>query len=568
MSGADATASTLDAARHALAAGDRAAAEQAYRGALALDPEAVPVLIGLAELLRGELLTRGQGALRESVALYRRARKLQPQDVALLNNMALVLRQAGELDEAIAVFEEARRLRPEEPAILCNLGSALMAAGHAAEARPLLAAAAERAPDNRAINAVHLFSLCQLADARAEEVVAAHRAWGRRVEAAAAPRRRIPANTRDEDRRIRLGYVSPDFCRHSVTSFMEGMIAAHDRSEVEVVCYAQVPVPDEATARWQKLADRFVFVTAMDDAALAEQVRRDRVDILVDLAGLTSNSRIGAFLEHPAPVQVEHPIGYAHTTGLTVMDYMLTNHWLSPPGSEALYTERLVYLDGPIASFTPAAYMPEVRPAPYLRNGHIRFGCLSRAVKITDTTLDAWGRILRAVPGSVLALNYRDFAGDGRARRRVLQRLAAFQVAPERVDFTFTLQHPHTLAYYHSLDIYLDTFPNVGGTTTCEALCMGVPVVMLAGETPIRRVGAAWLGPAGLQEFICGGADEYVQKAVALALDGARLRALRATLRRRFLDAVGDHRAVAAEHERAYRRMWCAWVRGMRAAGL
>lgn len=563
----------LETAGQALRRGDRAAAEQAYRAALAMDPQArdplaVRAMTGLADMLRDELLTRGHAALREAVALYRRAQEVAPRDGALMNNLALALREAGDMDAAIAELERARALLPREPAVLCNLGAALMAVGRSAEAMPLLAEAAALAPLDRRINSVHLFSLCQLSGAPAGAVVAAHRDWAARAEQAAAARRRLPGNDRDPDRRLRIGYVSPDFRRHSVTSFMEGVIAAHDRQAVEVVCYAEVVAPDEATQRWRKLSDRFVFTPGLDDDALAERVRSDGIDILVDLAGHTANSRLGAFLEHPAPIQVEHPIGYAHTTGLSVMDYILTNAWLSPPGSQALYSERLYYLDGPIASFTPSSYMPPVRPCPELRNGHLRLGCMSRAAKITDATLAAWGRILRAVPGSVLALNYRDFAAEGQGRRRILERLAEFQVAPDRVDFTFTLQHPHSLAYYHSLDIYLDTFPNVGGTTTCEALCLGVPVVMLAGETPIRRVGAAWAGPAGLQDLIASDADGYVEAAVALALDRPRRRALRTGLRRRFLAAVGDHRAIAADHERAYRRMWQAWVRGMNAAGL
>ncbi|MFC3227248.1 tetratricopeptide repeat protein [Marinibaculum pumilum] len=558
----------LDAASAALSRGDRDAAEAAYRAGLAVAPDSRPLLTGLADLLRDALLTRGVAAMREAVELYRRALQAAPKDISILNSLGLALRELGELDPAIEIFEAARQIQPQQPVILCNLGSALMGAGRPADAQPLLAEAARLAPQDRRINSVHLFSLCQLSGARAEAVVAAHCDWGRRAAAAAAPRRRMPLNDRDPDRRLRVGYVSPDFRRHSVSSFMEGVIGAHDRRAVEVVCYAEVAVPDEATARWQKLADRFLFVCSLDDTALAERVRQDGIDILVDLAGHTANTRLGAFAEHPAPIQVEHPIGYAHTTGLPAMDYMLTNAWLSPPGTEAMYAEHLFHLDGPIASFTPAAYMPEVQPSPHLRNGHIRFGCLSRAVKITDATLEAWGRILRALPGSVLALNYRDFAADGSARRRILAALERFHVAPERVDFTYTLQHPHTLAYYHSLDVYLDTFPNVGGTTTCEALCMGVPVVMLAGETPIRRVGAAWLGPAGLQELITETMDDYVQTAVALALDSDRLRQLRGELRRRFLDAVGDHRRIAADYEQAYRRMWQAWVRGMAAAGL
>ncbi|MEQ8345793.1 MAG: tetratricopeptide repeat protein [Sneathiellaceae bacterium] len=558
----------IDAAGAALQRGDRAAAEAALRQALAAEPRNAVALVGLADLLRDELLTQGLSAVQEAVALYRQAVRLQPQDLPVLNNLGLALREAGQLDEAIEAFESALRLAPDHPAILCNMGAALMAAGLPAEAQPLLARAAAEAPLDRRINSVYLFSLCQLSTAGAKEVVAAHCAWGERVGDEAAQRRRIPANSRDPDRRIRVGYVSPDFRRHSVSGFMEGVIGAHDRDAVEVICYAQVAVPDEATARWQKLADRFVFVHRMDDSALVERIRQDEIDILVDLAGHTANTRIGAFPEHPAPIQVEHPIGYAHTTGLTAIDYMLTNTWLSPPGSDAMYSEHLFYLDGPIASFTPVAYMPEVCPTPHLRNRHVRFGCLSRAVKITEATLAAWGRILRAVPGSVLALNYRDFAADGRARRRVLDGLAPYQVGPDRVDFTFTLQHPHTLAYYHSLDIYLDTFPNVGGTTTCEALYLGVPVVMLAGETPIRRVGAAWLGPVGLQDLIAETADDYVQTAVALALDSGRLRRLRGELRPRFVAAFGNHRAIAADYERAYRRMWRAWVQGMQAAGL
>jgi predicted O-linked N-acetylglucosamine transferase (SPINDLY family) len=367
-------------------------------------------------------------------------------------------------------------------------------------------------------------------------------------------------NERSPSRRLRIGYVSPDFRAHSVAYFLEGLLEHHDHSQVEVFCYAEVANPDAVTARMEQLAGHWRRITGMPDAEVAELIRHDGIDILVDLAGHTANRRLLVFARKPAPVQVTW-LGYPNTTGLDTIDYRLTDHFADPPGStEHLHSEQLIRLPQSAWCYRPLENPPPVSAPPVHDTGHITFGCFNAMPKINRPLLELWSGILLAVPGSRLLLKNASL-GETSMQHQLWKQLQEMGIGPERVEMVGCVPDlSGHLGMYGRVDIALDTFPYHGTTTTCEALWMGVPVVTLAGKTHVSRVGASLLSNLGHQEWIASIPEEYVKIAVELAKDLPRLTALRSTLRERMqasplMDAAGFARDIEA----AYRKIWRTW---------
>ena len=329
---------------------------------------------------------------------------------------------------------------------------------------------------------------------------------------------RIPAFDLDRspERRLRVGYVSPDFRQHAVALFAEPLLAAHDHSAVELHCYAEVPAPDAVTERFRALADHWHSTVGLSDEELAEQIRRDRIDVLVDLAGHTAGNRLLAFARKPAPVQVAWLLGHGYTSGLSAMDAFLADAELAPPGSDGLFSERLVRLSRIPLAYAPPAEMPDVAPLPARANGFVTFGYFGRTVRLNDAVLAAWARILHAVPGSRLMLNSAPF-GEPAGREQMAARFAALGIDPARLDLVYTSPQPRTWAAYGEIDIALDPFPHNAGTTTIEALWQGVPVLTLAGRPTVGRFGAAILHAVGLDDWVTDDVDAYVARAVTAA---------------------------------------------------
>jgi predicted O-linked N-acetylglucosamine transferase (SPINDLY family) len=345
-----------------------------------------------------------------------------------------------------------------------------------------------------------------------------------------------------------------------VAFFIEPLLAAHNRDRVEITCYANLLQPDPMTQRLRGIADRWRNVWGLDDNKLTQLVRSDGIDILVDLAGHTNGNRLRAFGRKPAPVQVAW-LGYPNTTGLREMDYRLTDEWADPPGAnDELYTETLVRLPHGFLCYKPLEDCPDVAPLPAVRNGHVTFGCFNNSAKISSPVLDAWSEILNTVPESHFLLKSRQLHGPG-LHQRFREEFARRGIAPERIEMlgsvNSTLDH---LALYGRVDIALDTFPYNGTTTTCEALWMGVPVVVLAGDRHAGRVGVSLLHGIGMDELIAASPDEYRQLAIDLAGDRDRLAAYRAMLRSRMQNApVMDATGFARDIEEAFRDMWRRW---------
>jgi predicted O-linked N-acetylglucosamine transferase (SPINDLY family) len=392
------------------------------------------------------------------------------------------------------------------------------------------------------------------------ELLAAGRSWQERHGAFPLPAPSSFPNDRTSDRPLRIGYLSPDFRRHSVSFFFEPLLAAHDRSRVQVTCYADLPNPDEVSRRLQGLADRWCNVTPLSHQQLADRIREDGIDILVDLAGHTAGNRLPVFAQKPAPIQVSW-LGYPGTTGLDAIDARLTDDIADPPGeADRCHSERLVRLPDGFLCYSPPEDAPSVTPLPAISAGHITFGSFNNPAKITHEAIRAWAAILNNLPNARLLLKGKAFA-DATTCRRFRRLFAACGIDANRLTtMGMTQSSREHLDLYGQVDIALDTFPYNGTTTTCEALWMGVPVVTLKGKRHAARVGASILHRLELDHLTASSQDDYVAKALTLAGDTAALQALRAGLRERMQRSpLCAPRPFAAAVEDAYRTLWQQW---------
>jgi predicted O-linked N-acetylglucosamine transferase (SPINDLY family) len=500
-----------------------------------------------------------QGKLEEAVTAYRKAISLKPQFAEAHSNLGNALCQAGHLEAAVTACREAIGIKPDYAEAQCNLGVALQYQGKLDAAAAAYRKAIGVKPEHSTTLSNLLFCLNYAENVSNAELFAAHREWEER-HGRAAVRFASHANERDPQRRLRIGYVSPDFRVHSVAYFLEPLLAAHDRQAVEVFCYADVSRPDRLTEHMRQFAEHWLVSVGLSDDELAERIRSDGVDVLVDLAGHTADNRLRVFARKPAPVQVTW-LGYPNTTGLTAIDYRLVDPVTDPPGqSETWASESLFRLDGGFLCYGGFADLPDPKPPPCLTSGTVTFGSFNNPAKLSTATMDAFARLIAAVPHARLLLKGKPLA-DPATRALYQTRLVERGVPAERLELIPALPSPVAhLAAYQLVDVALDPFPYNGTTTTCEALWMGVPVVTLRGDRHAGRVGASLLTQIGLTDLIAGSVDEYTAIAAALARDPARLAALRRSLRPRMLvSPLCDARAFARKMEAAFRMMWQRW---------
>lgn len=542
-----------------------------FHCALALNPKAVQVYVDLMEVL--VQLGRFVGAN----VLGRRALALDPSRTAVRGLLGFVLVEQRRFDEGIAELDRALLENPGSARTLEHLGHALRMTGRLDEAIDCYRRAIANNPRDHRTHSALIFTLAFHPDYGSREILVEARAW---AEAHARGRGRFAqshGNERSSERRLRLGYVSPNFSRHCQRHFMLPLLGAHDRSEFEVVCYSSVPRPDAMTSRHEALADLWRDVHDLDDAALAQRIHEDRIDILVDLTMHMPNHRLLAFAERPAPVQMTW-LAYPGTTGLDAIDYRITDPFLDPGagGEDALemaasggsqYAERSLCLPHTFWCFDPLVGEPKVGPLPALEQGYVTFGCLNEFCKVNTATLELWAQVLRAVSGSRLLL----LAPLGSARERVLAVLRGRGVGADRVEFVERLEHAQYLRTYGQIDIVLDCLPYNGHTTSLDALWMGAPVVTLVGATIVGRAGLSQARNLGLSELVAETPQDFVRLAQELASDLPRLSALRETLRGRMvasplMDVAGFARSLEAEYRRAW-RYWCMTNGAARAPG-
>jgi predicted O-linked N-acetylglucosamine transferase (SPINDLY family) len=499
----------------------------------------------------------------EAIECYARALELEPLDSGILSNMCYALERCGRLDEAVECGRKALALRPEYAEAQVNLGCALMRQGDLDGALAADRAAVALAPDDPRTHSNLLYTLHFHPDSTADSILAAHREWGAQVSKQYVDCMGSHGNDPDPDRRLRVGYLSPDFRDHPIGRFLLPLLAHHTKNQVEIYCYASQTSADSMTQRLASKANHWREIDRLSDQQAARLILDDKIDVLVDLTLHMEKNRIALFARKPAPVQVTY-LAYCSTSGLPSMDYRLTDPYLDPlDGNRNLYTEESIHLPTCYWCYQAHPEAPAVSAVPAIHNGAITFGCLNNFCKVTAATSRAWSELLAAVPDSRLLVH----ANQGSHRQRFVDRFAAAGISRDRIGFVGYLPIDQYLAQYGRIDIALDPFPYAGGTTTCDALWMGVPVVSFAGWLAVSRSGLSLLCNAGLPELATTSIEQYVATAADLARDLSRLATLRSTLRERLRESpLMNAPRFASDVETAYRLMWRRWCASQVAA--
>jgi len=523
--------------------------EHNFRRALALRPgfaEAHNNLgTVLAELQRWE----------EAEHSYRQALALRPDHVLAHNNLGNALRQTGRLGEAEQCYRRALVLRPDLAEGHNHLGNVLRDLGLWGEAMRSYRRALELNPDSSKAYDNLLFLLNYVPGLSAAEIYVEHREFGRRFGGAVDIR--AHGNVRNPKRRIRVGYVSGDFRDHSVAYFIEPILATHNRKQFENFCYYNFPRTDSVTVRLKSLADHWRDVSPLNDDALANLIRGDGIDILVDLSGHTAHNRLLAFARKPAPLQATW-LGYLNTTGLDAVDYRITDSQACPSGLlDECHSEKLIRLPDSQWCYKPPAVSPEIGPLPSAKAGFITFAVFTTSIKICDPMIELWSRLLERVPRARLLVVT---AVQNSVSEEFIERFMRAGISRERLELLGSKPFNEYLAMHRLVDVMLDTFPYSGGTTTCHALWMGVPVVSLSGDTATSRGGASLLHAVGLRDLVAHTTDQYLDIAAGLAYDRKRLASLRSGLRDRMrCSPLMDSTRFTRHLEKAYGAAWRAW---------
>jgi predicted O-linked N-acetylglucosamine transferase (SPINDLY family) len=463
-------------------------------------------------------------------------------------NLGGIVREMGRVDDAVAAYRSALAADPKCVPALINLASALKDQGLLTDAMNAMEQALAIEPANLPAHhaAIHLQYF--LPDCSQETICAAEAQFARCIRTVVGPVNRPPIVNRDPNRRLRIGYVSPDLNDHVIGRNMLPLLRNHDRSQFHITCYSSSRKCDQITQIFKQSCDGWRDVINLRDEQLAEQIRIDQIDILVDLALHLAGNRLPVFARCPAPIQFTFA-GYPGSTGLREIDYRLSDPNLDPPGCESHYPEQTIRLPS-FWCYEPVGEVPEVNPLPARSNGYVTFGCLNNFCKINDGVLELWEKILVDLPNSRLAI----LALPGSHRERLLGRMRA---VCDRVSFLDPRPRSEYLKLFHTIDLALDTFPYNGHTTSLDGLYMGVPMVTLRGATIAGRAGVSQLTNLGLPQLIAESPADYVRIARTLAEDLPQLADLRATLRSRMQQSVlMDAKRFAREIESAYRQVW------------
>jgi predicted O-linked N-acetylglucosamine transferase (SPINDLY family) len=526
--------------------GDNARARDFYQKALTLNNSHDVTWNNLGGVL--EQL----GRIAEAIEAYETAVAINPMYDAAYNNLGVVLMGQGRFAAAQRAFQRALSCNANNVAALINLGVAEVEFGEVASGLRRFDDALELAPTNVDACDNRLFSShYNLDDPQA--LAALHMQLERRSARCLAP----TTENLDPTRKLRVGYVSPDFRRHSVASFIEGLLRDHDRNMVEVFCYSNAPSVDDVTVRLQNYANHWRSITGLSAVDARDLIQKDRVDILVDLAGHTVGNRLDIFASCAAPIQVTG-IGYPNTSGLLQINARFADYLTDPsPDADRWATERILRLKPALHCYTPPEIAPAVGPLPALTRGYMTFGSFNKRAKISDETIQLWSAVLNAVPLSRLLIKAKALT-ESEAQEHLASQFVSRGIARSRLQFFgWQPEDKDHLAMYSEVDIGLDTYPYNGTTTTCEALWMGVPVLTRIGRAHAARVGASLLTALNFREHICADTNTFVASAVHLASNTSVLSQLRTSLRERMKSSpLCQPREYARTIEAEYRWLW------------
>ena len=490
-----------------------AGARAAFTQALAACAELVPAHVNLGQLLQSEFRD-----YRNAIGHYRAALAIDPGQQQAITGLGVSLYECGEVEEAIACLREAL----------------------------------QDSPADALVHQFMLFMSNALPQRDRQHWYAEHCRWGQRYADVLPRYTHTPGPVR---RRVHIGYVSADLREHATANFIHPILACHDPDLFEVFCYTNSAEADAVTGKMQRLAHRWRAIDGLDDAAAAQLIRADGIDILIDVSGHTSGNRLLLFGRKPAPLQVSF-LGYLNTTGMKAIDYRISDSYADPPGvSDCVHTEKLLRLPRTLWCYRPPEDAPPLSELPALRRGHVTFASFNHIAKLNPRVLELWADLLRQVPGSRLLVMA---VPDEGAAARIRRGLAG--IDEDRVSTLGRLGRAGYWQQFAAVDIALDPFPYAGGATTCDTLWMGVPVVTLAGDYGFSRSGVTILANAGLSHLIAQTAEDYVGLARGLASDLEGLTRLRAGMRERLRSSpLTDASAYARDLESAYRDIWRDW---------
>jgi predicted O-linked N-acetylglucosamine transferase (SPINDLY family) len=500
-------------------------------------------------------LYRDIGRHAQAISAGRRAAELAPRDATVLSNLGNALFQVDAFDEAKAVLERAVGCDPRFPNAWTNLGNVHQRQCHVEEAIACYAKALEVNPQHVVAHSNQLFCMHFVPRYTPDEIARAHRAWAQRHEQPLLGRRLPPRPVDGAAPVLKVGMVSSDLREHPVADFLRPLVKHWPAHRLELHFYSAASVPDQMSRWFKERASGWRDIAGLDDDGLARQIRADAIDVLFDLTGHTAKHRLLAFARRPAPVQVGW-LGYFDTTGMDSMDFMLADEVCVRPGEEGRYAEKVICLPQDFVCYEPPADAPPVGRLPAEMTGQVTFGSMNQIAKVTDEVIRLWARVVKAVPGSRLLMGGKAF-NDESTRQVFLRKFEAEGLSGERLILRPGTHKAGVLATYNEIDIALDPFPCAGGTTTCEALWMGVPVVSLFGERFSGRHSAAHLMAVGQPDLVTHDEQAYVDLARRLAQDLPELSRLRAGLREQMRQsALCDGAAFSHHFLAAVESMW------------
>lgn len=534
-----------------MSVGQFPAAEARFQQVLKIRPDDAVVYDNLG------VIAYQQKRFPEAVVYFKRATDLAPGMLNAHNNLASVYKRWGRLQEAADSYQQVLQMTPNNPDAYDNLAMIYSDQGRLDEAIVLFRKAMQLAPDAAKIHSHYLFALNYHPELSSAAIYAEYEEYDKRFCQSLKQKWRAFPNLRDPGKRLKIGYVSPDLFTHPVRHFLEPLLAHHDKREFEVYVYsyARPEWEDVVTKRYQSYADHWVQTLNMSDDVMAERIRADGIDILIDLAGHSGNHSLQVFARRPAPVSTTW-LGCAYTTGVKAIDYILMDNTSLPAGCEAFFAEKPWRVETPGYNYRPSDNMGSVSPLPAQQCGHVTFGCLSRAVRINDKVVAVWAAILKQIPNARLTIDSVSFV-EASMQESFIAKFEAHGIHRSRIDIGF---HSPPWDLVRNVDIGLDCFPHNSGTTLFETLYMGVPFITLAGRPSMGLLGSTILESAGLSHLIAQTEQEYIDKAVALASDLPALANLRSGLREQMqASALMDEAGYARKMEAAYRGMWVKW---------
>jgi protein O-GlcNAc transferase len=475
----------------------------------------------------------------------------------IFNELAHIMLVNSHITEAIEYQQKALDANPENTELMCNLGMYLFYTDKKKQGLEILKQAVEKAPTSARVRSRYLFYLHYQSEPDRKMIFAEHKKWGQIHCDKNIGEKRFH-NTVKPGRKLRIGYISPNFAIHSVAYFFEPILDNHNHKKVEVFGYGNVRSPDMFTERLKDKFDHYRNIFALDTDQVVAMIERDKIDILIDLAGHTDGNSLLVLAKKPAPIQATY-LGYPNTTGLSTIDYRITDLVSNPEGSEAFYTEELVRLDKRFLCYRPSEFTVEVSKPAFVKKGHITFGSFNDSRKITPQIIDIWAQILKRNEGSQLLLKFHS-GNDKSIQNYYRNEFASRDIDPERIELHGRKPLGKHLELYKQVDIGLDTSPYNGTTITIESLWMGVPVITLYGQSHSSRVGLSILSGVDMEHFAASNEEEYIMLATAIANNRDALAKMRSSMRGHLV-ACGlcDARHFTRALEGEYQKMWKKW---------